>query len=397
MPPIADLTLPWDDQHAPAPVGALRAARETFGDSYAVHSGGTTYLFVAHPRGLQSFYDVAERDASKGLADYRMLLRKLPPELFDGRRTFAHDLFGASDVTSYLPHIDWAIDYAISELGAQGSFDAFGFARRVGHLIGIGCWLGREAPIDTLVSDLDVLDGAEAFVHPERMHNRDGSAERAAMTRLAANVELLLRRSERVPSFLDVVTARWGDITDNEERSRGVAYDVILLHIATMTNLFAAIGWTIAMTLLHGVADDDLDDAAMESIRVGQVSLMTREVLRPIEFDDGLAVRTVEPGVHIAMMVPVTNLQGDRGEFDVTRWQNRKLHSDITTATFGHGTHRCPAQRFSMQAIVRTVQALRCAFDLHAEFVGVRALPLQIGGVARSADPCRVKFTQVDA
>lgn len=395
MPPIASLVLPWDAADAPEPVAALTDARAQHGDSFAVISGETTYFFVASATGLAAFYGVAERKASKGLADYRMLLRKLPPELFDGRRTFAHDLFGASDVTSYLPNVDWAIEYAIAELADAGVFDAFGFARRVGHLIGIGCWLGREAPIDALIADLDVLDGAEAFVHPERMHDRDGSAERAAMARLTAIVGSLLDVHERLPSFLDVIAERWSDVTDPALRHQGIAYDVVLLHIATMTNLFAAIGWTIAMTLLHDVADSDLDNAAFESIRLGQVSLMTREVLRTIEFDDGLEVRTVDPGVHLAMMVPITNLEGARDRFDSARWNDRKLHNDITTATFGHGAHRCPAQRFSMQAIVRTVRALRAQCEMEAKFAEVRPLPMQIGGVARAANGCEIAFRRV--
>ena len=53
---------------------------------------------VFSPDALRAFYALPESDASKGLADYRMLVRKLPPELFAGVRTMAHDLFGAQDV-----------------------------------------------------------------------------------------------------------------------------------------------------------------------------------------------------------------------------------------------------------------------------------------------------------
>ena len=69
--------------------------------------------------GVRSFYELAERDASKGLADYRMLLRKLPRELFDGRRTFAHDLFGAQDTESYLDALDLALAIEIDALGRR--------------------------------------------------------------------------------------------------------------------------------------------------------------------------------------------------------------------------------------------------------------------------------------
>ena len=88
--PHASFTLPWDEADAPAPVDALRSARTQLGDTFTLVSGEDRYLFLFSDEGLRSFYGVAERDASKGLADYRMLLRKFPPELFDGRRTFAH-------------------------------------------------------------------------------------------------------------------------------------------------------------------------------------------------------------------------------------------------------------------------------------------------------------------
>jgi cytochrome P450 len=60
--------------------------------------------------------------------------------------------------------------------------------------------------------------------------------------------------------------------------------------------------------------------------------------------------------------------------------------------TFGHGSHRCPAQRFSTSAIGRAVLRLLETYDLTAEFADVRPVPLQIGGVARSAAPCPVSY-----
>ncbi len=59
----------------------------------------------------------------------------------------------------------------------------------------------------------------------------------------------------------------------------------------------------------------------------------------------------------------------------------------MTVTTFGHGSHRCPAQRFSVSAIVRTLAQLLNNFDLTAGFDEIVPLPAQIGGVARSARP----------
>ena len=45
--------------------------------------------------------------------------------------------------------------------------------------------------------------------------------------------------------FLSEIDRRW-EGTSGGERVAGVTGDVVLLHIATMTNLFAALGWTLA-------------------------------------------------------------------------------------------------------------------------------------------------------
>ena len=117
-PPVADLQLSWDTGEAGDPVAALRAARARLGDTFAVESGGVTYLFTFGEAGLRAFYALEEREASKGLADYRMLVRKMPDELFAERRTFAHDLFGADEVHGYLDNLDWAVDTEIAALVA---------------------------------------------------------------------------------------------------------------------------------------------------------------------------------------------------------------------------------------------------------------------------------------
>src|SRR4029077_12702407 len=97
------------------------------GDTFAIESGRDRYLFVFSPDALRAFYALPEKDASKGIADYRMLVRKLPQELFAGVRTFAHDLFGAQDVETYLGHLDHALALERAELGPDGTLDAFGF------------------------------------------------------------------------------------------------------------------------------------------------------------------------------------------------------------------------------------------------------------------------------
>jgi cytochrome P450 len=385
--PAAPFALPWDDANAPEPVLALTAARRDIGDRFTVRSGDSTYLFVFDEPGLRDFYALAERDASKGLADYRMLVRKLPLELFAERRTFPHDLFGAQDIEGYLDNLDWAIEQELAALGDRGAFDVFELARRVGHRLALTCWMGREADVANLIPEFDILDGAEAFVHPESMVNTspERADEVAALRRVEAGVAALLATENRAPSFLDDIAARWSDAPDP---ASGIAGDVVLLHVATMTNLFAALAWTLALTLLHP-SDDPLEHIALESVRLGQRSIMLREVLRPVEF----CGHQLERGVQIATMLPVTNDEIG-ADFSPARWRDRVLHHDVRVTTFGHGGHRCPAQRFSVSAIVRTVDRLRSTFAMTPQFSGVTPLPFQIGGVARTGEPCPVAYAR---
>jgi cytochrome P450 len=353
-----------------------------------VESGGVTYLFTFSEAGLRSFYAVEERDASKGIADYRMLVRKLPRELFAERRTFAHDLFGAEEVQGYLDNLDWAITTAIDELGDSGSFDVFGFSRQLGHRLGLACWIGREAPIAALIPEFEILDGAEAFVHPERSRGATKDDELAALLRVEDVIRALLTNADREPSFLDDIARRWDDVDDP---APGIAGDVVLLHIATMTNLFAALAWSLAQALLHP-SDAPLEHCAFEAVRLGQRSIMLREVLRPFVFHDGENEYPVEPGVQLATMLPLTNSERIGSDYEPHRWRDRSLHHDVRVTTFGHGPHRCPAQRFSVSAIVRTVGRMLSTFVMTPAFDEVVPLPTQIGGVARSAYPCVVAY-----
>jgi cytochrome P450 len=412
LPPDAGFSLPWDDPDAPDPAGALAGARDELGDTFVVRSGSDTYCFVFSAPAVHAFYELPERVASKGLADYSMLVRKLPDELFADPRTMAHDLFGAQDVERYLGHLDHAVDVELAGLGDAGTLDAFGFARQVGHRLGLACWIGDAAAAepwyDALVADLDVLDGAEAFVHPDRMAGTGAASradERAALTRFESTLAALVAAGAG-GDFLDEISRRWDD-TAEPGRSEGIARDVVLLHTATMTNLFAALGWTLAQLVLHpavatrAATDDDLLDRCIsESVRMGQRSVMMRTALRPFTIDDGTTVLELVRGDILATTLALTNTTALAGldRYDPDRWQGRRLRdeSDLATpelvTTFGSGPHRCPAQRFSRSAIARTVRRLLAGYRLEARFDQVRPLPGQIGGVGRAADPCPVAY-----
>src|SRR3954452_20545853 len=171
-PPVADLSMPWDAPVAD-PVMVIGAARDVHGDTFVVSGAGTDYLFLFSPGGVRSFYELAEADASKGIADWQMLRRKLPDELFLDRRTFPHDLFARDDVVHYRAVVDQAIAVTWAELGPSGTVDVFDLTRRLGHRIGLSTWAGPcgdpGPDFDALVAALDALDGAAAFVDPGAM------------------------------------------------------------------------------------------------------------------------------------------------------------------------------------------------------------------------------------
>ena len=140
--PLAEgVGLPWDVPVDDA-VAAVAEARTIHGNSFVIRSGGSHYLFTFSPTGVESFYALLEGTASKGLADYLMLRRKLPDEVFAGRRLLPSSLFRRDDVATYLTNLDHALDATEDELGEAGSVELFALTRRLGHRMGLASWAG---------------------------------------------------------------------------------------------------------------------------------------------------------------------------------------------------------------------------------------------------------------
>jgi hypothetical protein len=68
-------------------------------------------------------------------------------------------------------------------LGSSGSLDVFDLTRRLGHRMGLASWAGPGSAdgetFDRLVRAFDILDGADAFVHPDAMAAVAASNKRA--------------------------------------------------------------------------------------------------------------------------------------------------------------------------------------------------------------------------
>jgi cytochrome P450 len=411
--------MPWD---APAenPVAALADARRALGDTFVVESGDDCYLFTFSAVGVKSFYALPEDRASKGVADWRMLRRKLPDEMFAGRRVLPHQLFGREDVATYLHNVRRALDDTIVELGRVGDVEVFELTRRLGHRVGLASWGGPGAAVgprfDRLAHAFDALDGSESFVHPDAMANVAATAKAAEYEALAVITGELgdalgdLPGTESDHPLFARVAAAWADEPIEDARV-GVARDVALIHIASMSNLFAALGWSLIDLLSHpgeaaGVRDGDqslAEACALESIRLAQRSIMARYVVAPVTLDVGTTRHDVATGVTVATLLPLTNASAAPGLelWDPSHWNRRRLADtsmleavELVTA-FGHGRHTCPAQPFSLSAMTTAVTRLLSEYELSPRWVD-RPVPVQaqIGGVARSATPCPLHYVR---
>lgn len=420
-PPLADgIGLPWDVPVDDA-VGELARARATYGDTFVVESGRDRYLFTFSPTGVESFYALPEEKASKGVADYLMLRRKLPDEIFDGRRTLPGSLFRKGDVASYLVNLQAALETTTTELGDAGTVDVFAVTRRLGHRMGLASWAGpgsaEGAEFERLVRAFDTLDGSDAFVHPDAMAAVAASGKVAELAALAEITEVIGAAVDRLDAhpdpdgqslFARIVEAWAGE--DGPDRRRGIAWDVALIHIASMSNLAAALGWALVDLVEHPeaaarvVAGDRAyaDQCTLESTRLAQRSIMGRTVMAPVEFFDGTTTFTVEPGATIATLLPLTNTSAAPGleQWQPERWNRSRLAdtSALASATlvtaFGHGKHSCPAQPFSLAAMSMAVMHLLGRYVVEPGWVEYPApVPAQIGGVARANSPCSVRYS----
>ena len=416
-PPVADLALPWDAPVTDA-VAAVAAARAEHGDTFAAVSGGDTYLFCFSPTGVDSFYALPEEVASKGVADYLMLRRKLPDEVFDGRRTLPGTLFRKDDVATYLAALDLALDAEVAALGDAGTVDLFALTRRLGHRVGLASWGGPGSAVgatfDALAADLDLLDGAASFVHPDTMRAvaESGYAEeRAALERVLDRLGPAVDAAAADPEahgLLGRITAAWADEPSATAR-RGAALDVVLVHVASMSNLNAALGWVLVDLLAHPEALERVRAGeqgyaarcALESTRLAQRSIMSRHVLQPLVLDTGAASYEVGRGVTIATLLPLTNLDPALGHdtWDPDRWERHRftdtagLGSPRLVTAFGHGRHTCPAQPFSLAAMSTAATRLLTSYDVEPGWSArPRPVPAQIGGVARADGPCEVRY-----
>lgn len=410
------------------PTGYFQSCRHRYGNTFRLNVFGHQLLCLFSPQGVQELWALPEASASKGLADLDLLAHKVPDELFAGRRTFPHTLFGRDDVGVYLDNVEEAVDRELAELGDTGEVELFALTRRLGHRVGLASWGGLRGDanryFEPIVNALDRLDSAESFVHPHRAFlsivtgKRDERRALHELDRLFG--QLVSNREPRheesgvnneSEDLFDRICQGWSD-TSGLEREQGIARDVVLVHMGSQSNLFAATAWLIVHLLQRpkmlaqvreASASGDyelLERCAHETIRLRQRSIVLRKVLRPVQINDGQITHEIEPGAYLATMMSATNCSAAANltHFEPANYRGaRFLRSDELPArelvtTFGHGRHSCPAQGFSIASMRSFVAALFEHFELEARFQDPQPLKRQLGGVARADRPCLVGY-----
>jgi cytochrome P450 len=242
--------------------------------------------------------------------------------------------------------------------------------RRLGHRLGLSAWAGPEAAspphLDRLIPLFDQLDSRSSFVNPAQAfvtYATGKARERRAMQGIEAIITAILQARRHSGTaggdFLERIEASFADLPPGE-REINVARDLMVIHMGAQSNLYAALAWTLVNLLQHPhyldrVRDGDdvlLEQCANESIRMAQRSITLRQVLSPLEL-------STHPGVMLTTMLPVNNTSAAPGleRFDPLHYEDRRLAKNVElparelVSTFGHGSHSCPAQRFSISAI----------------------------------------------
>ena len=406
------------------PTAFFQRTREEVGDTFLVEAFGYRLFCVFSPEGVKNLWALPEAEASKGVADFGMLAHKVPAELFAGRRTYPHMLFAREDVEVYLDNLVEAVALELEALGSAGELEAFAHCRRLAHRMGLASWGSRRAALpenlEPLIEAFDALDSSESFVHPERAFWTWATGkrrERAALAKiesiyagiLAGLPPLPADGAAGEPGFFDRIRAAWRDVPGPAGAS-GIARDVVLVHMGSQSNLFAAMAWTLIHLLerpdlLLAVRQGDdalLERCAHESIRLRQRSIVLRRILKPCTLADEQHRYALEPGLSLATMMSVTNTTAAPGldRFDPDHYRGplfqrtRELAGKELVTTFGHGAHYCPAARFSVSAIRIATRALIERFELTKRFDDPQPLRRQIGGVARADRPCRIGYAR---
>jgi len=225
-------------------------------------------------------------------------------ELTSGDMSMFHRLFGKERREGYLAHVEDACERAIEALPQQGEIELFEHSKRLVHRLGFRAWAGPEAAspryLETLTRLFEQLDPEQAFLKPATAvvtiatKNAPERRALAAVTAILRDIYEARQQQRRVEDDMLEELHRMYAAQSEHERHALVARDVMVLHLASLSNLYAAIGWTFVHLLGDAehrervMADDAfLDALSEEAIRMAQRSITLRKVMRPMELASG--------------------------------------------------------------------------------------------------------------
>jgi cytochrome P450 len=245
--------------------------------------------------------------------------------------------------------------------------------------------------------------------------------------------------------FFEAMFAEFSDLPEKEQASRATCA-ILAIHMASQSNLFAAVAWTIVNLLQYpeegAIVENEIDELKRrfgsteytnnaqgmdegldhlekcfhESIRLAQQSLTLRLVLKPVQVDGYMIVPgkfsfPASPcsyfplGYYIATLLSCLNtdesLLPGASEFRPEEHYAKggKVKSSIpgvdhSISTFGYLVHQCPGKKFAVTAANTLVVHLFEEFDLEPRFPegGVTILSTQIGAVGRPSSPALVGY-----
>lgn len=446
LPPLAREELPHIGaglRFLEAPTAYLQELRERHGDTYLLDIFGFNLLMTFAPKGLECLYKLEEHKASFGLATYDMIGFKTPGEIFqDADIDLFYQLLLNRRMPGHIAVIDDIVGRELQRWRSLERIDIFDAIRTLEQRVGYGLWIAMEAADDRWWTELkrhfDVIGQESAFVDPQQVLAtiRSGKArEKAAVAEIKALLKRIIDAHDANPgkeyATIDFLREHFSEY-DADDRFRKLAHNTINLNQGFLSNLYAAIAWVIVRLLQQpqAMAEAKAEIAAtrarfgdnfrtstealnamtyieqllMESVRMAQRSLTLRKVVEPLEFDDGSHTYTVQPGVYIATMLSVTNIESaELALFNPLHYQKNQLSAVLTPAgketvsTFGHGRHACPAQRFSHHMCKIVVARLLENFELAARFDDPQPSARQMGGVARPDEAVEIELRPMPA
>jgi cytochrome P450 len=232
-------------------------------------------------------------------------------------------------------------------------------------------------------------------------------------------------RTEPKGDFLEALHQEFAHL-DEAQRNLDVTCQILAIHMASQSNLFAAIAWTIVniaarpnvkTRLLEEIGQakesfgpdfftdakcklDYLEKCYYESIRIAQQSLTLRLVLEPIRISE----YTIVPGYYIATLLSCLNtdteggILADADQFLPEQHYDKggKLKgvppgAEYSISTFGYGPHSCPGRAFANSAAKAVCGALFDRFDLDVPSK-CEIIPSQMGAVGRPVVPPTIPY-----